>query len=149
MAIPASFGNAQFTFLTLWWFCSVPDKYTLIPAPLKILKVLIDELLFASGKQAAAMAAADAAKMAELEEEDGDDGWEDEPGLLDLSLGATKNDLMSYFEGGGNRVRDDETQTYLTEFFLQAARENTASFNVWYAQLLEEEKAKLNEIAAQ
>ncbi|KAL8352437.1 hypothetical protein RB601_002649 [Gaeumannomyces tritici] len=127
----------------------LPDKYTFIPAPLKILKVLIDELLFASGKQAAAMAAADAAKMAELDEDEGDDGWEDEPGVLDLSLGTTKNDLMSYFEGGGNRVRDDETQQYLTEFFLQAARENTAGFTEWYAQLTEEEKGKLNEIAAQ
>lgn len=111
--------------------------------------MLIDELLFASGKQAAAMAAADAAKLAELEEDDGDDGWEDEPGLLDLSLGTTKNDLMSYFEGGGNRVQDDETQAYLTDFFLQAARENTAGFTDWYAQLNEGEKAKLNEIAAQ
>ncbi|KAI6376198.1 hypothetical protein MCOR25_002833 [Pyricularia grisea] len=126
-----------------------PDQYTMIPASLKILKVLIDELLFASGKQEAATAAAQAAKMAELDEDDGDEGWEDEPDVLDLGLGSTKNDLMSYFEGGGNRARDDETQAYLTDFFMRAARENIGGFTDWYTQLNEEEKGKLNELAAQ
>lgn len=126
-----------------------PDQYTMIPASLKILKVLIDELLFASGKQEAAATAAQAAKMAELDDDDGDEGWEDEPDLLDLGLGSTKNDLMSYFEGGGNRVRDDETQAYLTDFFMRAARENIAGFTEWYNQLNDEEKGKLNELAAQ
>lgn len=56
---------------------------------------------------------------------------------------------MSYIEGSGIRQRDDETQGYLTDFFIQAARENTSNFQDWYGMLTDEEKAKLNELAAQ
>ncbi|OAA57071.1 importin beta-5 [Niveomyces insectorum RCEF 264] len=169
-----------------------PDQYTVIPAPLKILKLLIEELISAQGKlvgnaatleaggaSAAAAAAAAAlspkgnatpgenqagdastAKEATAGHDDGDedggdasdDGWEDETDdLLDLSLGATKNDLFAYLDGngsgGGSRMRDDETQAYLTEFFLRAAREDTAGFKGWYDQLTPQEQAKLNELA--
>ena len=154
-----------------------PDQYTIIPAPLKILKLLIEELTSAQGKSgaasleaggsAAAAAAAEAmgkdADKAAGEaggahgdgggDDDGDDeddsGWEDEDGdLLDLSLGATKNDLFSYLDGGvGHRLRDDETQAYLTEFFLRAAREDTGGFKAWYGQLTPAEQQKLNELA--
>ena len=128
-----------------------PDQYTVIPATLKILKVLIEELLSASGVQTAAKAAAAAAtEFADANEDDGDDGWEDEAGdTLDLSLGGTKADLMSFIEGSGIRQRDDETQAYLTEFFMQAARENTTGFQDWYNMLTEEEQGKLNELASQ
>ncbi|KAL2879038.1 hypothetical protein SGCOL_005738 [Colletotrichum sp. CLE4] len=125
-----------------------PDQYTVIPASLKILKVLIEELLSASGANAAANAAAVAAAAEFADEENEDDGWEDEPETLDLSLGGTKSDLMSYIEGSGARQRDDETQAYLTEFFLRTARENVANFQEWYAMLTEEERGKLNELAS-
>uniref|UniRef100_L2FDT3 Importin beta-5 n=1 Tax=Colletotrichum fructicola (strain Nara gc5) TaxID=1213859 RepID=L2FDT3_COLFN len=124
-----------------------PDQYTVIPASLKILKVLIEELLSASGANAAANAAAVAAAAEFADEENDDDGWEDEPETLDLSLGGVKNDLMSYIEGSGARQRDDETQAYLTEFFMRAARENVANFQEWYGMLTEEERGKLNELA--
>jgi len=70
-----------------------PDQFTIIPASLKIIKVLIEELLSASGIQSAAnqMAAAEFA-----DEEGDDDGWEDVPSVLDLGLGTTKADLMAY-----------------------------------------------------
>ena len=117
---------------------------------MKILKVLIEELLSASGIQGAAnAAAAAAAEFADAEEDDGDEGWEDEPDTLDLSLGTTKAGLMSLVEGTGTRQRDDETQQYLTEFFIRAAREDIADFKNWYEMLTEEEKTKLNELAAQ
>ncbi|OTB06264.1 hypothetical protein M426DRAFT_319005 [Hypoxylon sp. CI-4A] len=122
-----------------------PDQYTIIPAPLKILKVLIEELLSASGATGAANAAALAA--AEFADENDDDGWEDDPDTLDLNLGSTKNDLMGYLDSSNMRRRDDETQQYLTEFFLSAARDNVAEFGEWYNQLTEDEKAKLNEIS--
>lgn len=127
-----------------------PDQYTMIPATLKILKVLIEELLSASGVQGAANAAAAAVtEFADTESDDGDDGWEDEPGdTLDLSLGATKADLMSFVENSGLRGRDDETQAYLTDFFIRAAQENTAEFQTWFNMLSEEEKGKLQELAA-
>ncbi|KAI1069863.1 hypothetical protein LB507_008120 [Fusarium sp. FIESC RH6] len=124
-----------------------PDRYTIIPASLKIVKVLIEELLSASGQQAAANAAAAAVATASFEDENEEEGWEDDDDTLDLSLGTTKHDLMSFMEGG-QRQRDDETQKYLTEFFIRCAQENTANFQEWYNMLTDEEKAKLNEVAS-
>jgi len=64
-----------------------PDQYTIIPVPLKIIKVLIQELSFSSGEGRAL----DAAAAAELAEEGSDDGdWEDIPNSLDLGSPATK-----------------------------------------------------------
>lgn len=125
---------------------SDPDQYTIVPASLKIVKVLIEELLSASGARAAANAASAAIASADFEdEEDGEEGWEDDDDLLDLNLAATKADFMSFAEG--QRQRDDETQAYLTEFFIRAARENVANFQDWYNMLTEDEKSKLNELA--
>ncbi|KAL2267286.1 hypothetical protein VTJ83DRAFT_4563 [Remersonia thermophila] len=129
-----------------------PDRYTIIPAPLKILKVLIEELVSASGIQAASnLAAAAATELADedLDDDDGDDGWEDEPDdALDLALGSTKSDLMGWAEGAGNqRQRDDETQAYLVDFFLRADAENIAGFHDWLGMLSEDEKRKIKEAA--
>ena len=128
-----------------------PDQYTIIPASLKILKVLIEDLLSASGVNAAAnLASAAANEFHDAEDDDGDEGWEDAPDdTLDLSLASTKNDLMGWLDGNSQKARDDETQAYLTEFFLRAARENIAGFQDWFAMLTDDEKAKLQELAAQ
>lgn len=69
--------------------------------------------------------------------------------VLDLGLGGTKAELMAYGEGQGSfmRQRDDETQAYLTEFFIRAGRENLADFNAIYEALSVEEKGKLQELA--
>ncbi|KAK0715505.1 armadillo-type protein [Lasiosphaeris hirsuta] len=126
-----------------------PDQYTIIPASLKILKVLIEELLSASGLQAAAnVASATATAQFEDADEDDDDGWEDAGDTLDLSLGSTKADLMGWLENSNSRQRDDETQAYLVEFFMRAARENIAGFQEWFTMLTEDEKAKLHQLAA-
>lgn len=124
-----------------------PDQFTIIPAPLKILKVLIEELLSASGYRNPADVAAAAAEFAD--EEDENDSWEDVPSVLDLGLGSTKAELMAYGEGQGSfmRQRDDETQAYLTEFFIRAGRENIADFNGLYEALTPEEKTKLQTLA--
>ncbi|KAI9741458.1 MAG: hypothetical protein M1818_004264 [Claussenomyces sp. TS43310] len=125
-----------------------PDQYTVVSAQLKIIKVLIEELLSASGAQNATAAAA-AAEFAD--EEGDDDGWEDVPNVLDLGLGTTKADLMAYGEGSGSfmRQRDDQTQAYLTEFFRKISSENIAGFNELYTALTSEEKEKLSELAQQ
>jgi hypothetical protein len=124
-----------------------PDQFTIIPAPLKILKVLIEELLSASGIQNAANLASQAQEFAD--EEGDDDGWEDVPNVLDLGLGTTKADLMAYGDGQGSfmRQKDDETQAYLTEFFVNAGRENVGNFNDFYNLLTDDEKGKLQELA--
>ncbi len=128
-----------------------PDQYTIIPASLKIVKILVEELLSASGVQAAASAAAAVAtaQFDDADEDDGDEGWEDEPGdMIDLSLGTTKADLMGWEALSSARQRDDETQKYLIDFFKRAAGENIADFGDLYNALNEDEKAKLNELAA-
>ncbi|RDA84912.1 hypothetical protein CP532_0438 [Ophiocordyceps camponoti-leonardi (nom. inval.)] len=135
-----------------------PDQYTTIPATLKIVKVLIEELLSASGASAAANAASAAVAASNADGEAGadEDGWEDEDDdhLVDLSIAAMGPELMMFGDiggtgggSGGRRQRDDETQAFLTDFFMRCARENVAGFQDWYGMLTEDEKAKLNELA--
>ncbi|KAJ9252683.1 hypothetical protein DTO195F2_7332 [Paecilomyces variotii] len=124
-----------------------PDHYTTVPAPLKIIKVLVEELVSASGNREL-----DAATAATLEEEGSDDGddWEDVPGnVLDLGLGVTKQELMAFGEGGtegvfGVRKRDDETQAFLLEFFREASTK--PGFQELYAALTPNEQQKLGSL---
>lgn len=125
-----------------------PDQYTQIPAPLKIVKVLVDELGATAGNQSNARAAAAQNVAAQEEDEDDDEddeGWEDEPDVLDLGLGSTKAELMGWAEGNiALRDRDDETRQYLEQFFVKVATENIGNFNdTWYQHLNVEEKENL------
>lgn len=124
---------------------NTPDRYTMVSAQLKILKVLIEELLNASGTQSAAAAAA----AAELAEDDDAEGWEDVPNVLDLGLSSAKRDLMEYGEDDSvfPRQHDDETQILLTEFFVKAGEDNIGNFKELYAQLTDSERQKLSEMA--
>ncbi|OAA52723.1 Armadillo-type fold protein [Beauveria brongniartii RCEF 3172] len=125
-----------------------PDKYSVVPAQLKIIKVLIEELLSASGARSAAnIASAAVANTAQFDEDDGEDGWEDDE-TLDLTLNSVKDDLMSFMENGSQRQRDDETQAYLSDFFVRAHNENIGQFQQWYTKLEEGEQQKLNELAS-
>lgn len=121
-----------------------PDRWTIVPATLKILKVLIVELQSATG------APLDANAAAELAEEGSDDGsWEDEPNpFVDLGSGFTKEQLMAFAneEPNSGRQRDDETQAFLVEFFSRAA--TTPGFAEEFSQLNEEEKQRLRDSAA-
>lgn len=101
-----------------------PDEYTMIPAQIKIIKVLVEELLGASSNRNL-----DASAAADLDDdEDDDDGdWEDDPSdFLDLGSGMTRAQLMAYGAGDDStpysRGRDDETQQYLLDFFRQQAQ---------------------------
>jgi HD superfamily phosphodiesterase len=68
-----------------------PDRFTIVPANLKILKVLVEELHSAAGGKADHEAAAIEALA---EEESGDEEeWEDDEAFLDLGLGATKKGM--------------------------------------------------------
>ncbi|GMF67916.1 unnamed protein product [Aspergillus oryzae] len=123
-----------------------PDQYTTVTAPLKIVKVLVEELAAASGSKEI-----DAATAAALEEEDSDDDdWEDLPSnTLDLSLGVTKQELMAFGEGGtegvfGVRKRDDETQAFLLDFFRNASTK--PEFQQLFATLTPAEQDKLRSL---
>ncbi|RHZ43222.1 putative importin beta-5 subunit [Aspergillus thermomutatus] len=124
-----------------------PDRYTTVTAPLKIIKVLVEELAAASGSKEI-----DAATAAALEEEDSDDDgeWEDIPSnTLDLNLGVTKQELMAFGEGGtegvfGVRKRDDETQAFLLDFFRNASTK--PGFQQLFAALTPDEQEKLRSL---
>lgn len=123
-----------------------PDRYTTIPANLKILKILVDELSSAASNKY--QTPADAAAALDSEgSEDGDD-WEDvgAGGTLDLGSGLTKSQLMAYAnedDGGSmtSRVRDDETADYLAGWFRVEA--GKPDFGAMFDALNDEEKAKL------
>lgn len=124
-----------------------PDQYTIIPASLKIVKVLIEELGSASG----ASRELDPAAAAELAEEgSNDDDWEDEPNpFLDLGTGLSKEQLMSFAVDDGpgiGRQKDDETSAFLVEFFKRAAV--TPGFADEFQALTADEQRKLQESAS-
>jgi importin-9 len=123
-----------------------PDQYTIIPATLKILKVLIVELQSAAG----ASRELDATAAAELAEEgEEDDEWEDDPGpFVDLGTRLSKEQLMAYAAEDGpgiNRQKDDETQGFLVDFFSRAAL--TPDFPEEFQLLTPEEQQRLHDSA--
>lgn len=125
-----------------------PDVYTTVPAPLKIIKVLVEELGSAAGNKS--MDSATAAGLDDADSDDGDDDWEDVPGqILDLGMGMTKQALMSFGEGGsegvfGVRQRDDETQAFLVDFFQRASTQ--PGFEGLFGALTPDEQAKLQSL---
>lgn len=117
-----------------------PEQYTIISAQLKIVKVLVDELLSASGS-ARNLDAAAAAELDDGEDEDGE--WEDDD-FLDLASGMTKSQLMALGNEDGpepSRSRNDETQAYLLDFFRRAAQ--SPGFNEVFNALTPSEQEKL------
>jgi len=135
-----------------------PDQFTIIPAPVKIVKVLIEELHSAAGgsnpsnPQLAGSSGASAidgveaeSSLAEAGGSDDGDEWEDDEDTLDLATGMTKQELMAFGEdgppGSASRMRDDETQNYLIEFFRRAAQGQ--GFAEVFGALTEDERGKL------
>jgi len=123
-----------------------PDRYTSVPANLKILKVLIVELAAASGANINSAAAA-AAQVTELADDpDSDEDWEDEGNVFqDLGTSLSKEQLMAFAEEGpaayAQRMRDDDTQAFLVEWFKHAAQ--SPGFAAEFEALNEDEKGKL------
>lgn len=72
---------------------SDPDQYTMVPASLKILKVLIEELVSASGAGTGFNSTGAATELPDDEDDENDD-WEDDPNELDLGLGSTKAGML-------------------------------------------------------
>jgi hypothetical protein len=127
-----------------------PDKWTIIPANLKILKILVEEISSVSTNRYADPAAAAAALDSEGSDDDGDE-WEDVGnnggGALDLGLGLTKQQLMAYEDNDSptsSRQRDDETAEYLAGWFR--AESQKPGFQDMYNALSEDERKKLQAI---
>ena len=72
---------------------SVPDQYTIIPASLKLIKVLIAELANASSPVRPTMSNG----TGKVEEVSDDDEWEDEPETLDLNSQSTRARTSNLF----------------------------------------------------
>ena len=128
-----------------------PDTYTIIPADLKIVKLLVEELSSASTSRFANASAAAAAAALDSEGSDDGDDWEDVGSpALDLGLGMTKQDLMGFggsghMEGSHNlRARDDETTEYLVQFFKEIG-EKPEFVKVFQESFTEDERGKLRE----
>lgn len=138
-----------------------PDRWTSVPADLKILKIMVDELASAATSRFPSLAAAQAAADA-LDEEDADaddaDEWEDvgTAGAIDLASASVRSDLMALVgEDGrddgaasptGSRARDEETAEYLLQWFKGEAQKD--GFAALFEQLNDEEKGKLRELVA-
>ncbi|KAL9641218.1 MAG: hypothetical protein Q9204_000206 [Flavoplaca sp. TL-2023a] len=119
-----------------------PDRYSIIPVPLKLTKVLISEL---ANPLSPSTPGLQQNQLNDHSEEE-DDEWEDEPGIVDLSNPTTTAELMAVIDESRYNVRqlDDETQTYLVEFFKQASTE--ADFGDLYQGLTDEEREKLHQM---
>lgn len=137
-----------------------PDTYTQIPATLKILKLLIDELKQAALSQfndvAAAQAAAEALEELESiasddDDANGDGDWEDLAGTgdgsLDLSDRKVREQLMALGGETGSiseRVRDDQQADYLIAWFKEEAGRD--GFAEMFASLKPEEQQVLHDL---
>ena len=124
-----------------------PDEYTMIPAQLKIVKVLVEEVLSGSGHRGFEAGAAADFEDAD-DDEDNDEDWEDDADeFIDLATGMTKSQLMSLGNDDDNpvtRERDDETQALLLEFFRDAARK--PGFEMMFNMLTPDQQEKLRNV---
>lgn len=120
-----------------------PDEYTMIPAQLKIIKVLVEELLSAVDSR---IGPSTAAADVDDGDEDGDE-WEDDPDeFLDLGTGMTKSQLMALGDDDVmSREHDDQTQMRLLEFFRNLAQK--PGFEAVFNTLSQSEQEKLRSVA--
>lgn len=140
-----------------------PDTYTQIPATIKILKILIDELKNAAYSSFTDFTSARAAAEALEDDEDGDslasndgdanDEWEDlattGDGSLDLGSAKVRDELMGLVGDGsgsafGERIRDDQTTEYLIGWFKEQGSKE--GFGELFAQLKPDEQKVLHDL---
>lgn len=146
-----------------------PDQWSVIPVPLKLVKVLIQELANPVSPTTPGLTLG----TQNGGSDDEDDDWEDEPTLLDLAAPKTRSgklyctsshsiffytgknvelklklklvlELMTYMDESKWNARqwDDETQKYLVEFFH--AVEAEPDFQNQYHSLTDVEREKLH-----
>jgi importin-9 len=127
-----------------------PDRYTTIPADLKILKLLVSELDSAMSSQGRFNALAGGTADDEEEEEVDDDEWNDVANAgsaVDLDNPVVRAELMGFAEGDdGARegLRDDEAATYLQGWFKEEGAK--PGFDAVFAGMTGEEQEKLRRL---
>ena len=117
-----------------------PDQYTIVPVPLKLTKVLVQEIVTTPQSAGLGLRKQSIAHTQGSDE----DEWEDEPAILDLATSGTRQDLMGFMDEMNQwnvHQSDDETQQYLIHFFNEVA--NESYFQEMYHALNESEKEKL------
>ncbi|KAL9005887.1 MAG: hypothetical protein Q9188_001349 [Gyalolechia gomerana] len=119
-----------------------PDRYSIIPVPLKLTKVLISELLNPLSPSTPGLMQ----NQLNGDSDDEDGEWEDEPGIVDLGNPTTTAELMAYADESKWNMHqlDDDTQSYLVEFFKHASTE--PDFQNLYQNLTDEEREKLHQM---
>ena len=118
---------------------SMPQKYTQISAPLKIIKLLVSELQFQSLQPNP-----DDYVIDDNADGDDEDGWED----MD-SLGVPNYEkLKSYIdsdEEDSDQTSDKGVRETLLSFFKECVSKNLANFQSYYEMLDEDEKSVITE----
>lgn len=116
---------------------TTPDQYTMIPVPLKIIKLLVNEL---------GPIISDVAKYYNQKKEDpnsDDDEWEDEDSFY--ITGMSREELLALGASGrSSRQLDDETHAMLTTFFKEVSSKNIGDFQNLFNALSSEEQNQLS-----
>ena len=120
-----------------------PDRYTTVPADIKILKLLIDELSTAVISRFDNLGTAGGLEESVGDADGEDNEWEDEPAAIDLSSKEVREELMAWGAGSptASRARDEDTAEYLQQWFRQEGAK--AGFQQMFNQLTQAEQEKL------
>ncbi|KAL7271073.1 hypothetical protein RUND412_006190 [Rhizina undulata] len=116
-------------------------QYTSIPVPVKIVKLLVQEL----GPGTADIGRSYASAVTAADDEASEDGeWEDVPAGLNVP-GLSREELLA-LGGSGRQSRqtDDETYAYLVNFFREVGANNIGGFQDIYLTLKPEEQHQLS-----
>lgn len=121
---------------------SMPEKYTQIPAPLKIIKLLAAEL----GFQCQQPDPNDYLPENDANgEDDGDGDWED---MDDIGV-PNFDKLKSYVDSDDEDYHEDDAdqgiKDMLVQFFKECTSKNLGNFQVYYDMLSDEEKRIITE----
>lgn len=123
---------------------NMPDRYTQIPVPLKILKLFVGELNFQCQQPDA-----DDYLPAETEvnaaNDDDDEGWEDmeDVGVPNFEkLKSYVNEDDSDNDGIDDQNNDDGLKNILIQFFKECTQKNLGDFQKYY-ELLEDDEKKI------
>ena len=120
-----------------------PDQFTSVSVTLKIAKVLIQELVTIPQSAGLGLRKHSIAQTTASD----DDEWEDEPAILDLASGGTRQELMGFMDGASSwnlHQSDDETQQYLVQFFNEIGGQ--PYFQELYQALNESERERLQQM---